>query len=180
MISAKSGVKINRNERISWITLYKWREYRLDYTLYLTTIGIRFFNKFFTVCTPLILSSLAIGENFPLASSERLMISSFNVLHIRNLPFSCITVNTSPTAIVLFRWLQRSVSRTITRRFGFRERSRTDSMQRVDLPSSLSSSKYPGYVSGKSILDPMGPDKNWNCFIMRLIRFYCMYLYIWR
>lgn len=121
---------------------------------YLTTIGIRFFSKFFTVCTPLMLSSLANGENFALASSGKLMTSSFCVLHFRYLPLSYIVVKMSPAWIVLLKWLQRNVSRTSTRRFGLRERSKTDSMQRVDRPSSLSSSKKPGYVSGIRTLGP--------------------------
>lgn len=123
----------------------------------LTTIGIRFFSKFFTVCTPLMLSSLANGENFALASSGKLMTSSFCVLHFKYLPLSYIVVSISPAWMVLLKWLHRNVSRTSTRRFGLRERSKTDSMQRVDRPSSLSSSKKPGYVSGIRTLGP------WNC-----------------
>lgn len=56
--------------------------------MYLTITGIRFFNKFLTECTPLILSSFAIGENFALASNGKFMVSSFNVLHFKYLPLS--------------------------------------------------------------------------------------------
>lgn len=121
---------------------------------HLTTIGIRFLSRFFTVCTPLMLSSLANGENFALASSGKLITSSFCVLHFRYLPLSYIVVKISPAWMVLLKWLHRNVSRTSTRRFGLRERSKTDSMQRVDRPSSLSSSKKPGYVSGIRTLGP--------------------------
>lgn len=67
---------------------------------YRTTIGMRFFNKFFTVCTPLMLSSLAMGENLALASSGKLMTSSFSVLHLRYLPLSYMVVSISPACMV--------------------------------------------------------------------------------
>lgn len=69
------------------------------------------------------------------------MISSFDVRHFKYLPFSHIVVNISPAGTVLFNALLRNDSRTSTRKFGFLERSRTFSMQRVDRPSSLSNSK---------------------------------------
>lgn len=94
------------------------------------------------------------GENFALASSGRLMTSSVCVLHFKYFPLSYSVVSISPACTVFIRWLQRKVSRTNTRRLGLRDRSNTLSMHRMERPSSLKSSKYPGYVSGISTFGP--------------------------
>lgn len=120
-----------------------------------------------TEWTPLMLSSLvAMGENFALQSSGRLISWFLLVLHCKTLPLSLRGVRISPACkvLLLLLLLMTKLSRTNTRMFRLRESSKTFSNDRVAFPSSDKSSKNPPYVSGMRIFEPK---------LYEIINFYC-------